>query len=215
QAADADRGGTRLLGRRVRRALQDPQVLSRRGGAGPVAGGQAARPRPAVLHRHPRALQRHHGAVELLPREGPRSPRLGAGRLATDLPREARGDADALVLDGGADDGADPRRVRRDLRSEEHTSELQSRFDLVCRLLLPLLLTSPLFPYTTLFRSLVLSNVITALSSFFLAKDLDLLVSAPVDWLRIYLAKLGETLMHSSWMVALMTVPILAAYGVI
>src|SRR5947209_19442229 len=59
---------------------------------------------------------------------------------------------------------------------------------------------------------LVLSNVITALSSFFLAKDLDLLVSAPVDWLRIYLAKLGETLMHSSWMVALMTVPIIAAY---
>src|SRR5436309_5308163 len=56
---------------------------------------------------------------------------------------------------------------------------------------------------------LVLSNVITALSSFFLAKDLDLLVAAPVDWLRIYLAKLGETLLHSSWMVALMTVPIL------
>jgi ABC-2 type transport system permease protein len=62
---------------------------------------------------------------------------------------------------------------------------------------------------------LVLSNVITALSSFFLAKDLDLLVSAPVDWLRIYLAKLAETLLHSSWMVALMVVPILAAYGVI
>src|SRR5204863_450222 len=61
---------------------------------------------------------------------------------------------------------------------------------------------------------LVLSNVITALSSFFLAKDLDLLVSAPVDWLRIYLAKLGETLLHSSWMVALMAVPILTAYGV-
>ena len=62
---------------------------------------------------------------------------------------------------------------------------------------------------------LILSNVITALSSFFLAKDLDLLVSAPVDWLRLYLAKLGETLLHSSWMVALMTVPIIAAYGVI
>ncbi|PYO64334.1 MAG: hypothetical protein DMD70_01600, partial [Gemmatimonadetes bacterium] len=61
---------------------------------------------------------------------------------------------------------------------------------------------------------LVLSNVITALSSFFLAKDLDLLVSAPVDWLRIYLGKLGETLLHSSWMVALMAVPILTAYGV-
>src|SRR5699024_7142737 len=39
------------------------------------------------------------------------------------------------------------------VRSEEHTSELQSRFDLVCRLLLPPSPSSPLFPYTTLFRS--------------------------------------------------------------
>jgi ABC-2 type transport system permease protein len=62
---------------------------------------------------------------------------------------------------------------------------------------------------------LLLSNVITALSSFFLAKDLDLLVSAPVDWLHLYLGKLGETLIHSSWMVALMSVPIFAAYGFI
>jgi ABC-2 type transport system permease protein len=62
---------------------------------------------------------------------------------------------------------------------------------------------------------LILSNVITALSSFFLAKDLDLLVSTPVDWLRLYLAKLGETLLHSSWMVALMAMPILTAYGVV
>lgn len=62
---------------------------------------------------------------------------------------------------------------------------------------------------------LLLSNVITALSSFFLAHDLDLLVSAPVDWLHVYLAKLGETLVHSSWMVALMAVPIFSAYGVI
>jgi ABC-2 type transport system permease protein len=62
---------------------------------------------------------------------------------------------------------------------------------------------------------LLLSNVITALSSFFLAKDLDLLVSAPVDWLDLYLAKLGETLLHSSWMVALMAIPIFSAYGVV
>src|SRR5699024_1185263 len=40
-------------------------------------------------------------------------------------------------------------------RSEEHTSELQSRFDIVCRLLLvmPIPLCFSLFPYTTLFRS--------------------------------------------------------------
>src|SRR5206468_602470 len=53
------------------------------------------------------------------------------------------------------------------------------------------------------FSILLLSNVITALSSFFLARDLDLLVSAPVDWLKLYLAKLAETLVHSSWMVVL------------
>src|SRR5438874_989554 len=42
-------------------------------------------------------------------------------------------------------------------RSEEHTSELQSRRDLVCRLLLEKIQLPPrstLFPYTTLFRSL-------------------------------------------------------------
>ena len=65
------------------------------------------------------------------------------------------------------------------------------------------------------FAILLLSNVITALSSFFLAKDLDLLVSAPVDWLDLYLAKLAETMVHSSWMVAVMAVPILTAYGVV
>lgn len=62
---------------------------------------------------------------------------------------------------------------------------------------------------------LLLSNLITALSSFFLAKDLDLLVSSPTDWLRLYLVMLGETLLHSSWMVALMAVPIFTAYGIV
>jgi ABC-2 type transport system permease protein len=62
---------------------------------------------------------------------------------------------------------------------------------------------------------LLLSNVITALSSFFLAKDLDLLVSGPVDWLRLYGAKLIETVVASSWMVALMAIPVFAAYGVV
>ncbi len=62
---------------------------------------------------------------------------------------------------------------------------------------------------------LLLSNLITALSSFFLAQDLDMLVAAPVDWLRLYLAKLGETLLHSSWMVVLMAVPIFTAYGIV
>jgi ABC-2 type transport system permease protein len=65
------------------------------------------------------------------------------------------------------------------------------------------------------FSILLLSNVITALSSFFLARDLDLLASAPVDWLSLYTAKLLETCLNSSWMVVLMAVPMLTAYGTV
>ena len=62
---------------------------------------------------------------------------------------------------------------------------------------------------------LLLSNVITALSTYFLAKDLDLLVAAPVSGVRLYLAKLAETVVHSSWMVALLALPIFTAYGIV
>ena len=62
---------------------------------------------------------------------------------------------------------------------------------------------------------LILSNIITALSTFFLAKDLDFLVGAPIGWFRFYLSKLFETVVHSSWMVALLALPILTAYGIV
>lgn len=62
---------------------------------------------------------------------------------------------------------------------------------------------------------LLLSNIITALSSFFLAKDLDMLVAAPVDWLRLYGAKLLETIVASSWMVVLVAIPMFTAYGIV
>jgi ABC-2 type transport system permease protein len=62
---------------------------------------------------------------------------------------------------------------------------------------------------------LLLSNVVNALSTFFLARDLDLLVGAPVDWLGLYTAKLIETVINSSWMVVLMALPILATYGAV
>ena len=60
-----------------------------------------------------------------------------------------------------------------------------------------------------------LSNLITALSGFYLARDLDLLLSAPVDWLSFYLSKLGENLLNSSWMVVVMAIPVFTAYGVV
>ena len=62
---------------------------------------------------------------------------------------------------------------------------------------------------------LLLSNIINALSTFFLAHDLDSLVGAPIDWLGFYTAKLIETVINSSWMVILLVVPILATYGVV
>lgn len=60
---------------------------------------------------------------------------------------------------------------------------------------------------------LLLSNIITALSSYFLARDLEMLVAAPVDWLPLYSSRLLETTLHSTWMVALLAAPIFVAYG--
>lgn len=61
---------------------------------------------------------------------------------------------------------------------------------------------------------LLLSNIITALSSFFLARDLELLSAAPVDGLRVYTARFIETIINSSWMMVLVLLPILAAFAV-
>ncbi|GMV07164.1 MAG: hypothetical protein AMXMBFR53_34390 [Gemmatimonadota bacterium] len=69
--------------------------------------------------------------------------------------------------------------------------------------------------FLTFLMILVLSNVITALSTFFLSDDLELLVASPVDAVKVYGARLVETIVDSSWMVALLAVPLLAAYGVI
>ncbi len=68
--------------------------------------------------------------------------------------------------------------------------------------------------FLTFLMILLLSNVITALSTFFLSRDLDLLLAAPVDPLHVYWARLVESLVNSSWMVVLLVVPLLAAYGV-
>src|SRR5689334_12046197 len=75
--------------------------------------------------------------------------RLGTRRLRID-PREDRPgiwiveNIEGVLFQENLLEGAE-------IRSEEHTSELQSQFHLVCRLLRPP--RSPLFPYTTLFRS--------------------------------------------------------------
>jgi ABC-2 type transport system permease protein len=67
----------------------------------------------------------------------------------------------------------------------------------------------------TFLMILLLSNVIAALSTFFLSRDLELLVASPADPLHVYWARLLETGINSSWMVVLMSVPLLAGYGVV
>lgn len=62
---------------------------------------------------------------------------------------------------------------------------------------------------------LLLSNLVSALSTFFLSEDLELLTAAPVDPVTLYGARLAETVVDSSWMVGLLAVPLLAAYGAV
>lgn len=69
--------------------------------------------------------------------------------------------------------------------------------------------------FLTFLMILVLSNVITALSTFFLSEDLELLVASPVESVKVYGARLAETIVDSSWMVALLAIPLLAAYGAV
>lgn len=69
--------------------------------------------------------------------------------------------------------------------------------------------------FVTFLMILVLSNVITALSTFFLSEDLEFVVAAPVEAETVYSARLIETIVDSSWMVALLAIPLLAAYGAV
>jgi ABC-2 type transport system permease protein len=65
----------------------------------------------------------------------------------------------------------------------------------------------------SLMTMLYISNVITALSTFFSSEELDLVLSSPMPYRRIFFSKFAETLLQSSWMVFLVLVPFLAALG--
>ena len=65
----------------------------------------------------------------------------------------------------------------------------------------------------TFLSMLLFSNVITSLSTFFLARDLDLVLSTPIPTDSFYYARLIATAANSSWMVLFFTLPIFAAYG--
>jgi ABC-2 type transport system permease protein len=65
----------------------------------------------------------------------------------------------------------------------------------------------------TFFSILLFSNVVTALSSYFLASDLVLLRALPIDPARLHLARFLETLWDSSWMILSFGLPVFLAFG--
>lgn len=65
----------------------------------------------------------------------------------------------------------------------------------------------------SLFMMLLFSNVVTALSTFFLSGDLELILALPVSRARFHYARLLETLFQSSWMLFMFGLPVFLAYG--
>ncbi|MBI5641657.1 MAG: hypothetical protein HZA17_14660 [Nitrospirae bacterium] len=61
---------------------------------------------------------------------------------------------------------------------------------------------------------LILSNIITAISSFYLSRDLPFLLTRPVAAHDILRIKTFETVMNSSWMIMTFMPPFFLAYGV-
>jgi ABC-2 type transport system permease protein len=69
--------------------------------------------------------------------------------------------------------------------------------------------------FVTFFSILLFSNIVTALSSFFLSRELDRLVAAPISVRQLFYARLAETVIDSSWMLLLFALPAFLAYGVV
>ena len=67
--------------------------------------------------------------------------------------------------------------------------------------------------FLTFLSFLAFSGVVTALSTFFLADDLRLLLVAPIATRRLFHARFLRTVVQSSWMVVIFLVPVLLGIG--
>ncbi|HKY09515.1 MAG TPA: hypothetical protein VJQ55_14790, partial [Candidatus Binatia bacterium] len=95
--------------------------------------------------------------------------------------------------------------IRRVLRYFETVFDLGP--GLAYQLLLIILLT--------FFSMLLFSNLVASLSTYFLARDLDLLHAAPLGQSSFFYARLINTTVNSSWMVLFFSLPVFAAYGAV
>ncbi|MEW6267379.1 MAG: hypothetical protein AB1641_30275 [Thermodesulfobacteriota bacterium] len=69
--------------------------------------------------------------------------------------------------------------------------------------------------WLTFFSVLIFSNVITALSTFFLSKDLETIHASPISQETLFWARLTDTLIDSSWMLFFFGLPVFLAYGIV
>jgi ABC-2 type transport system permease protein len=67
--------------------------------------------------------------------------------------------------------------------------------------------------FLTFLSFLAFSGVVTALSTFFLADDLRLLLAAPIAARRLFHARFARTVVQASWMVVVFLVPVLGGMG--
>ena len=80
----------------------------------------------------------------------------------------------------------------------------------------PLLLRKALSMLLLSFSGLLLfSNVITALSSYYLSEDMQLVQSLPISPRRVFYFRFFDTMLNSSWMIIIFGLPVLLAYGVV
>ncbi len=80
----------------------------------------------------------------------------------------------------------------------------------------PLLLRKALSMLLLSFSGLLFfSNIIAALSSYFLSEDMQLVQSLPIAPRRVFYYRLLDTLMASSWMMLFFGIPVLLAYGIV
>jgi ABC-2 type transport system permease protein len=80
----------------------------------------------------------------------------------------------------------------------------------------PLLLKKALSMLLLSYSALLLfSNVVTALSSYFLSEDMQLIQSLPISPRLVFYQRLIDTMIGSSWMIGIFGLPVLFAYGIV
>jgi ABC-2 type transport system permease protein len=69
--------------------------------------------------------------------------------------------------------------------------------------------------FLAFFSLLIFSNVITALSTYFLSDDLQLLNALPIAGPHLYASRFVENIVNSSWTVLFFSFPVFLAYGMV